>query len=152
MSVVQDPKVDVEDKIAGLELLRIMVRFDDKHATTRRLAQATLLRTVLENKNTASSIDKTYDMPVMLLAAHALGDLSAKAATIPEMQNLRKRFLEPSMEWLVRRISSLPFHGVAGTTAIFPAIPWSGGYNAHPSRCLPCHRPDFYPLVSRPIR
>lgn len=31
----------------------------------------------------------------------ALGDLAARALTIPETQNLRKRFLEPAIEWLV---------------------------------------------------
>lgn len=51
MSVVQDPKAELEDKLAGLELLRCMLRFDDKNATTRRLGCATLLRAVLENKN-----------------------------------------------------------------------------------------------------
>jgi hypothetical protein len=51
MSVVQDPKAELEDKLAGLELLRCMLRFDDKNSTTRRLGCATLLRAVLENKN-----------------------------------------------------------------------------------------------------
>lgn len=38
---------------------------------------------------------------MLLLAARCLGDLSTFASTIPEMMNLRKRFLEPSVEWLV---------------------------------------------------
>lgn len=29
MVVVQDPKAELEDKVAGLELLRCMLRFDD---------------------------------------------------------------------------------------------------------------------------
>mmetsp|Transcript_62072 Transcript_62072/g.124431 ORF Transcript_62072/g.124431 Transcript_62072/m.124431 type:complete len:181 (-) Transcript_62072:17-559(-) len=38
---------------------------------------------------------------MLLLAARCLGDLSACASTIPEMTNLKRCFLEPSMEWLV---------------------------------------------------
>jgi len=41
---------------------------------------------------------------VLLLAAKLLSDLGERASTIPELTNLRKRFLEPAMDWLVRRI------------------------------------------------
>lgn len=65
MSVIQDFKAELEDRLAGLELLRCMLRFDDKNATTRRLECATLLRSVLENKNQKDSnvinkVEKTH--------------------------------------------------------------------------------------------
>ena len=44
MAVVQDPKAEVQDRLAGLELLRCLLVFDDKAAITRRLGLATLLR------------------------------------------------------------------------------------------------------------
>ena len=80
-----------------------MLRFDDKHATKRRLDCATLLRDVLENKvkkeGAGNVIDQRYDMGFMVLASQALGDLAAKAATLHENNTLRSRFLEPSMDW-----------------------------------------------------
>ena len=41
---------NLNDRLAGLELLRCLMRFDDKNATTRRLDCLSLLHTVLENK------------------------------------------------------------------------------------------------------
>ena len=101
----------LEYRLAGLELLRCLMSFDDKNATTRRLEMLTLLHNVLENK-LSGTIDKVYDIGTLLLAASVLAALARKADTVPERDTLRRRFIEPAMGWLndtkhaVRRFSA----------------------------------------------
>lgn len=90
MAVVQDPKADTEERLAGLEVLRCMLCFDDKGATTRRLGCATLLRSVLENKNGSAVVGLTYDMSTMLLATQVTAHmLERNHAPGYELQLLR---------------------------------------------------------------
>jgi hypothetical protein len=92
MVVAQDPRAELQDKIAGLELLRCCLQFDDQAAATRRLDCASVLRAVLENKPSgATAIATKYDVGLMAVAAAALGDLGAKASTLHENETLRKR-------------------------------------------------------------
>ena len=99
MGLVQEERSELEDRLAGLELLRCLMQFDDKNATTRRLDCLSLLHTVLENKR-EGTIAKAYDAGTMLLAAAVLGALARKADTVPERDTLRRRFIEPAMDWL----------------------------------------------------
>lgn len=92
MVVAQDPRAELQDKIAGLELLRCCLQFDDQAAATRRLDCASVLRAVLENKPSgAAAIATKYDVGLMAVAAAALGDLGAKASTLHENETLRRR-------------------------------------------------------------